>query len=87
MRPRPQRVWRPGPLDSVSNFAYYRDLKASELKRKLAKLGCTFEDGTRHLVVIYKGKATEMPRHPAKEVRTGTVRGILKKLGIEELWR
>jgi predicted RNA binding protein YcfA (HicA-like mRNA interferase family) len=28
-----------------------------------------------------------MPRHPAKEVKTGTVRGILKKLGIEELWR
>ncbi len=43
------------------------------------------EQGTRHLVVIYKGKATEMPRHPAKELKTGTVRGILKRLGIEEL--
>jgi mRNA interferase HicA len=58
---------------------------ASELKRKLARLGCTFEQGTRHLVVIYKGKATEMPRHPAKEIKTGMVRGILKRLGIEEM--
>jgi mRNA interferase HicA len=61
------------------------DVTASELKRKLAKLGCTFEQGTRHLVVIYKGKATEIPRHPAKELKTGTVRGILRRLGIEEL--
>jgi mRNA interferase HicA len=60
-------------------------LKASGLRRKLAKLGCTFQQGTRHLVVVYKGNATEMPRHPAKELKTGTVRGILKKLGIEGL--
>jgi mRNA interferase HicA len=60
---------------------------ASELRRELAKLGCTFEQGTRHLVVIYRGRATEMPRHPSKELKTGTVRGILKRLGIEELYR
>jgi mRNA interferase HicA len=60
-------------------------MKTSELRRKLAKLGCTFEDGTRHLVVIYKGKATEIPRHPGKEIKTGTLRGILKKLGVGEL--
>jgi mRNA interferase HicA len=58
---------------------------ASELKRKLARLGCTFQQGTRHTIVVYKGKAAEIPRHPAKEIKTGTVRGILKKLGIEEL--
>jgi mRNA interferase HicA len=60
-------------------------LTASELKRKLAKRGCTFEDGTRHTIVIYKGKATEIPRHPSKELKTGTVRGILRVLGIKEL--
>lgn len=59
-------------------------MTTSELKRKLAKLGCTFEDGTRHLIVIYKGKATEIPRHPSKEIKTKTLRGILKKLGIKE---
>jgi len=58
---------------------------ASELRRKLARLGCTFEQGARHIVVVYRDKATVMPRHPAKELKTGTVRGILKKLGIEEL--
>jgi len=26
-----------------------------------------------------------MPRHPAKEIKSGTLQGILKKLGIEEL--
>jgi mRNA interferase HicA len=58
---------------------------ANELKRKLAKKGCTFEMGTRHTVVIFQGKATIIPRHPAKELKTGTVRAILKALGIEEL--
>jgi mRNA interferase HicA len=72
-------------LTNVSKFAYHRAVTASELKRKLAKLGCTFEQGTHHLVVIYRGKATEMPRHPAKELKTGTVRGILRALGIKEL--
>jgi mRNA interferase HicA len=68
----------------VCKLAYYRDTTASELKRKLAKLGCTFEQGARHVVVIYNGKATEMPRHPAKEIKTATYRQILKDLGIKE---
>jgi mRNA interferase HicA len=72
-------------LTTVSNFAYHESVTANELKRKLAKLGCTFEQGTRHLVVLYKGKATEIPRHPARELKTGTVRGVLKALGIKEL--
>ncbi len=59
-------------------------MTASELKRKLTKLGCTFEQGTRHLVVEYNGKRTEMPRHPSKEIATGTYYAILKKLGIGE---
>jgi mRNA interferase HicA len=63
---------------------YRQDMTASELRRKLAKLGCTFEHGTKHLVVIYQGKATEMPRHPSKEIATGTYRAILKRLGIKE---
>src|ERR1017187_7905109 len=72
-------------LDRVSTFAYHRDLKASELRRKLANSGCTFVDGKKHLIVYHKGNRSLMPRHPAKEVKTGTVQGILKKLGIEEL--
>ena len=59
-------------------------MTASELKRKLAKLGCTFEQGTRHLIVRYQGNRTLMPRHPSQEIKTGTDQAILEKLGIEE---
>jgi len=59
-------------------------MKVSELKRRLARIGCTFEDGTRHAIVFYKGNRTLIPRHPNKEVKTGTYHGILRKLGIEE---
>lgn len=45
---------------------------ASELKRKLAKLGCTFEEGTKHLTVYYKKERTLMPRRPSKEITRGT---------------
>jgi mRNA interferase HicA len=69
----------------VSKFAYYAELTAGELKRKLAKAGCTFVDAKKHLVVYYHGKCTIMPRHPAKEVKKGTVQGIMKSLGIKEL--
>jgi hypothetical protein len=36
------------PLDSVIICDYTSRLTANELKRKLAKLGCTFEQGTNH---------------------------------------
>jgi len=60
-------------------------VKASELKRKLAKLGCTFTEGTRHTIVHRGGLFTTIPRHPAAEIRTGTLQSILKQLGIKEL--
>jgi mRNA interferase HicA len=59
-------------------------MTAGELKRKLAKLGCTFEQAARHLVVSYQGKRSLLPRHPSQEIKTGTYRGILKQLGIKE---
>ena len=59
-------------------------MTASELKRKLARLGCTFEQGTKHLIVRYQGNRTLMPRHPSQEIQTGTYNAILKKLGIKE---
>jgi len=57
---------------------------ASELKRKLAKLGCTFRQGSKHLIVMYRGVETEIPRHPSKEIKTGTYHAILNRLGIKE---
>ena len=59
-------------------------MTASELKRKLAKLGCSFEEGARHIWIRYRGSRTLMPRHPSKEIKTGTYRGILKRLGLKE---
>ena len=60
-------------------------MTASELKRKLAQAGCTFADAKKHLAIYYKGNCTIMPRHPSREVKKGTVQGILKVLGIKEL--
>jgi mRNA interferase HicA len=68
----------------LSKFAYYVDVTASELKRKLATLGCTFEQGTRHLIAIYKGRTSPIPRHPSQEIKTGTYHKIIKDLGLKE---
>ncbi len=59
-------------------------MTASELKRKLAKLGCTFEQGSRHLIAMREGKTSPIPRHPSQEVKKGTYHKILKDLGLKE---
>jgi mRNA interferase HicA len=58
-------------------------MTGSQLKRWLAAQGCTFEEGTRHTKVFYKGKFTLLPRHGSKELPTGTVQGIKKALGLK----
>jgi mRNA interferase HicA len=55
---------------------------ASELRRKLAKAGCTFEDRKKHTRVFFLGRESHMPRHPSKEIKKGTLQGILRQLGI-----
>jgi len=55
---------------------------ASELRRKLESLGCSVAEGTRHWIIHYRGKRSTVPRHPNKEIKTGTYYGILKDLGI-----
>ena len=60
-------------------------MTASELRRRLATLGCRFDDGTKHTIIFYRGKRTLMPRHPSREIKSGTYHGILKRLGIKEL--
>ena len=59
-------------------------MTASELRRKLQAAGCTFEDGKKHTIVRLGSRRTIMPRHGSKEIKTGTYRGILKDLGLEE---
>jgi len=59
-------------------------VKASELKRWLAKRGCTFEDGTNHTKVRLGKRTSQIPRHPAVEIKTGTFRAILKQLCLKK---
>lgn len=59
-------------------------MKASELKRKLERLGCSVEDGTKHWIIYFQGRRTTVPRHPGKEIKTRTYYSILKELGIKE---
>ena len=69
-------------IDSVSRSAYTQDVTASELKRLLERAGCKITEGTKHWIVTYQGRQTTIPRHPSKEIKTGTYYGILKQLGI-----
>ncbi len=58
-------------------------MTANELKRRLEKEGCRVEQGTKHWIVYYQGRRTTIPRHPGKEVKTGTYYSILKQLGMK----
>lgn len=62
-------------------------MNARELKRWLAKQGCTFEThkgGSGHLTVLLGEKKTQLPMHgAAKELGTGLVNKIKKDLGLK----
>jgi len=58
-------------------------VKASELRRWLKKQGCTFAEESRHTRVTLGSKTSRMPRHPAKEIKTGTLQSILKDLDLK----
>jgi len=62
-------------------------MKAQELKRLLAKNGCTFEThkgGSGHLTVRRGDRKTQLPMHGShKELGTGLVNKILKDLGLK----
>jgi len=59
-------------------------MTGAEFKRWLEKQGCTF--GTQkgsHLKVYREGRQTVLPIHPKKELKTGTMNGIRKALGLK----
>jgi mRNA interferase HicA len=56
---------------------------ASELKRWLKEQGCTFEEKKRHTLVRFRSRCSLLPRHPAKEIKAGTLNGILRDLGLK----
>jgi predicted RNA binding protein YcfA (HicA-like mRNA interferase family) len=58
-------------------------LKTSEFRRWLARQGCQFVEGTGHTIVTLEGESTTLPRHGSKEIAPGTIKAILKKLGLK----
>jgi mRNA interferase HicA len=56
---------------------------ASELKRWLKRQGCTFAEESRHTRIVRGSKISRMPRHPAKEIKAGTLKSILKDLDLK----
>lgn len=59
-------------------------MTSSELKRWLQKQGCRFEPGRGgHLTVRHGDRVSTLPMNgKQKELKTGTVQGIKKDLGL-----
>ncbi|MEG6509470.1 type II toxin-antitoxin system HicA family toxin [Methyloligella sp. 2.7D] len=62
-------------------------VNAQELKKWLAKQGCTFETkkgGSGHIVVRRGDRKSELPMHGGrKELGTGLVNAIKRQLGLK----
>jgi mRNA interferase HicA len=62
-------------------------MTARELRRWLAKQGCTFEThkgGSGHLTVVNDGRRSQLPMHGSnKELGSGLVGKIKKDLGLD----
>lgn len=57
-------------------------MKSSEFKRWLASQGALFEHAKgSHVKVLLNGKTSYLPMH-SKDLKTGTVEGIKKQLGL-----
>ncbi len=63
---------------------YAEAVTSAQFKRWLAKQGCTFEPGRGgHLIVMLGTRRSVLPMHGSnKELKTGTVEGIKKQLGL-----
>jgi mRNA interferase HicA len=58
-------------------------VKQSELVRWLASKGATFTEGKKHTIAYLNGGRAPIPRHPSKEIKEGTLNGILKLLKLK----
>lgn len=60
-------------------------MTSAQFRRWLAKQGCTFETGRGgHLMVKLGTRLSVLPMHGSnKELKTGTVEGIKKQLGLK----
>ncbi len=58
-------------------------MKVSEFKRWLQAQGATFIEGGRHTKVYLAGRQSSIPRHPSHEMLEGTMRAVLRQLGLK----
>lgn len=58
-------------------------MKQSEFVKWLTQHGATFKDGSNHLKVYLNGRQSVLPRHPAKELKTGLMEGVKKQLKLK----
>jgi mRNA interferase HicA len=58
-------------------------VKQSEFVRWLKENGVIVKDGTKHLRLTLNNKVSHLPRHPARELRTGIIEAVKKQLGLK----
>lgn len=70
-------------LQNATEMFMVRVVNSNEFKRWLLKQGVTFESGKgSHVKLHFNGRQSVLPMH-AKELKTGTVEGIKKQLGLK----
>lgn len=58
-------------------------MKQSEFLRWLIGQGVETKQGANHIKLYFNGKQSAMPRHPSKEIPTGTQQAIKRQLGLK----
>ena len=58
-------------------------MKNSQFRRWLLARGVVMKEGSRHTKLYYGRRQAVLPRH-AKELKEGTMKSILRQLGIDE---
>ena len=75
--------WTCKRVDDINNNVYSGAVNSKEFKRWLTQHGATFHAGKgSHLKVYLNGKQSVLPMHNS-DLKTGTVEGIKKQLGLK----
>lgn len=70
-------------LIGATQLFIIHSMNSNEFKRWLAKQGATFQTAKgSHVKIFLNGRQSVMPMHNA-ELKTGTVEGIKKQLGLK----
>jgi mRNA interferase HicA len=67
----------------MSSYPITIILDSQRIQEVFKEQGSVFEDKKRHTIFRLGNRCSLLPRHPAKEIKTGTLNGILKDLGLK----